>query len=397
MGRVVVWNRTDGALHSRLNGARVVLLDASRRPLWVGAMAVAPESRVGFEPPATAEALSDAERAALVARDTELASRPDPRTADIKKLRKKVKALGDHTPILRELPAGKRRRTHVHVRGSFLSKGCRGRAGSAVGAAPVARGEVVDRLSVARWLVSTDNPLVARVTVNRAWEQLFGRGLVVSSEDFGNQGTPPTHPRLLDHLAATWMEQGWDMKRLLAQIVTSATYRQSSAVSPELLERDRFNRWLARGPRFRLSAEMIRDQALAVSGLLSRKMYGPSVRPPRPSLGLRAAFGGSTDWKASAGEDRYRRGLYTSWRRTTPYPSMTTFDAPSREFCTVRRIPTNTPLQALVTLNDPVFVEAAQAWRGASRPRAACRTSSGSPGRSRSAWRVRRELPRRRV
>jgi hypothetical protein len=144
-------------------------------------------------------------------------------------------------------------------------------------------------------------------------------------------------------------------------IVTSATYRQSSRVPPELRRRDPANRLLARGPRFRLPAETIRDQALAVAGLLSDKLYGPSVRPPRPALGLRAAFGGSTDWETSTGQDRYRRGLYTRWRRTTPYPSLTTFDAPSREFCTVRRVRTNTPLQALVTMNDPVYVEAAQA------------------------------------
>ncbi len=143
-------------------------------------------------------------------------------------------------------------------------------------------------------------------------------------------------------------------------IVTSATYRQTSQVTPELSQRDPANRLLARGPRFRLSAEIIRDQSLAASGLLSSKLYGPSVCPPRPMLGLRAAFGESTDWETSPGEDRYRRGLYTEWRRTTPYPSMTTFDAPSREFCTIRRVRTNTPLQALVTLNDPVYVEAAQ-------------------------------------
>jgi hypothetical protein len=147
----------------------------------------------------------------------------------------------------------------------------------------------------------------------------------------------------------------------LRLIVTSAAYRQSSKESPQLRQRDPFNRLLARGPRFRLSAEMVRDQALAIAGLLSRKMYGPPVQPPRPNLGLASAFGGSTDWQTSPGEDKFRRGLYTSWRRTTPYPSMTTFDASSREVCTMRRIRTNTPLQALVTLNDPVYVEAAQA------------------------------------
>jgi hypothetical protein len=153
----------------------------------------------------------------------------------------------------------------------------------------------------------------------------------------------------------------WDIKAFLKLLVTSATYRQSSRVTPELQERDPDNLLLARGPRFRMPAEVIRDQALAVSGLLSRKMYGPSVRPPQPALGLTAAFGGSLDWKASTGEDRYRRALYVEWRRTSPYPSMATFDAPNREVCALRRPRSNTPLQALVTLNDPVYVEAAQA------------------------------------
>jgi hypothetical protein len=156
------------------------------------------------------------------------------------------------------------------------------------------------------------------------------------------------------------MDNQWDIKGLLKTIVMSATYRQSSRVDPAAVERDPDNVLLARGPRFRLSAEMIRDQALAVGGLLSEKMYGPSVQPPRPNLGLKAAFGGSTDWQTSPGEDKYRRGLYTSWRRSIPYPSMAAFDAPSRNVCTIRRGRTNTPLQALVTLNDPVYVEAAQ-------------------------------------
>ena len=153
---------------------------------------------------------------------------------------------------------------------------------------------------------------------------------------------------------------GWDIKALMRQIVLSATYRQSSYTSDELRQADPFNRFYARGPRFRISAEMVRDQALFVSGLLSDKMYGQPVNPPQPELGLKAAFGSATDWKTSAGDDRYRRGIYTSWRRSSPYPSMAQFDAPNREVCTVRRIRTNTPLQALVTMNDPVYVEAAQ-------------------------------------
>ena len=212
-----------------------------------------------------------------------------------------------------------------------------------------------------RWLVDDNNPLTARVIANRYWEALFGRGLVGTSEEFGSQGELPTHPELLDWLATELMENGWDTRALIRTIITSAVYRQSSQNVGGAAEIDPDNRWLARGPRVRLSAETVRDQALAVSGLLSREMYGPPVRPPQPNLGLTAAFGGSTDWETSTGDDRYRRGIYTSWRRSNPYPSMATFDAPNREVCTMRRGRTNTPLQCLVTLNDPVYVEAAQA------------------------------------
>jgi hypothetical protein len=171
----------------------------------------------------------------------------------------------------------------------------------------------------------------------------------------------PSHPELLDWLAVEFMEKKWDVNHMIRLMVTSAAYRQSSRVTPELAAMDPDNRLLARGPRFRLSAEMIRDQALAVAGLLSPKMYGPPVRPPQPKLGLSAAFGSGTDWETSAGEDRYRRALYTTWRRSNPYPSMTTFDAPNREVCQVRRERSNTPLQALISLNEPQFLEAAQA------------------------------------
>src|SRR5207244_313957 len=176
-------------------------------------------------------------------------------------------------------------------------------------------------------------------------------------EDFGTQGELPSHPELLDWLATEYVRLGWDTKAILRLIVTSATYRQSSRVTPELVARDARNRLLARGPRFRLEAEMVRDQALAFSGLLSRKMYGPSVYPPQPPGLWQAAFNGQRTWATSQGEDRYRRGLYTFWRRTVPYPSMATFDAPSREICSVRRIRTNTPLQSFVTLNGPVSAE----------------------------------------
>ncbi|QDV35888.1 PSD1 and planctomycete cytochrome C domain-containing protein [Tautonia plasticadhaerens] len=264
-------------------------------------------------------------------------------------------------PIMRELPEAERRTTHIQRRGNFLDLGEEVAPDVPESFHPLPDGEEPDRLGLARWLVSGENPLTGRVIANRCWEQVFGRGLVGTSEEFGSQGDPPTHPELLDWLATELVRSGWDLKASFRLLVTSSTYRQSSTVSPRLLDRDPDNALLARGPRFRLSAEMIRDQALFVSGLLSPRMYGPPVNPPRPETGLRAAFGSAIDRGTSEGQDRYRRALYTEWRRSNPYPSMTTFDAPNREICIVRRDRTNTPLQALVTLNDPVYIEAAQA------------------------------------
>jgi hypothetical protein len=273
-------------------------------------------------------------------------------------------------PIMRELIGAKRRTTHIQFRGNYLSLGDEVTEAVPVAFNPLPNSPKPDRLALARWLVDKNNPLTARVLANRFWEQIFGIGIVRTSEDFGSQGDRPTHPELLDWLACELRDGDdptlqahaapWDMKAFLKLLVTSATYRQSSRVTPQLQERDPENLLLARGPRYRMSAEIVRDQALAVSGLLSHKMFGPSVRPPSPSLGLSAAFGGSLDWKTSEGEDRYRRALYVEWRRTSPYPSMATFDAPNREVCTLRRPRSNTPLQALVTLNDPVYIEAAQ-------------------------------------
>jgi hypothetical protein len=264
-------------------------------------------------------------------------------------------------PIVRELVSDKRRKTNLQLRGNYLALGKEVNEGlpAALGA-PVAA-EKYDRMTLAKWLVSPDNPLTARVVVNRFWESLFGIGLVSTSEDFGLQGDQPTHPELLDYLATEFIREQWDVKHMLKLLVTSAAYRQSSRVTPQLLAKDPENRLLARGPRFRLAAETIRDHAMFASGLLSPKMYGPPVKPPQPKLGLSAAFGSGTDWETSAGEDKYRRALYTTWRRSNPYPSMATFDAPNREVCTVRRDRSNTPLQALVTMNDPVYTEAAQA------------------------------------
>jgi hypothetical protein len=257
-------------------------------------------------------------------------------------------------------------------RGNFLDPGdpVEPAVLSSFGSLP--EGAPKNRLGVAQWLCSRDNPLTARVAVNRMWAGLFGTGIVETQEDFGTQGTPPSHPELLDWLAVDFMDGGWSQKKLIKTIVMSATYRQSSKSTPELTERDRSNRLLARGPHFRLEAETIRDESLAVSGLLSHKMYGPSVMPYQPA-GLWKSTYSNAQWVTSAGDDQFRRGLYTFIKRTTPYPSMVTFDGTSRESCTLRRSRTNTPLQALVTLNDPVFVECAQAL---ARRMASCGTTS---------------------
>ncbi len=287
----------------------------------------------------------------------------DPATHELAKLEKQLASAKPYTtvPVLREMPSDKRRETRVQVRGNFKNTAQVVRAGTPKAFHELPEEGPIDRLALARWLVHENNPLTPRVIANRHWEQIFGTGIVETSEEFGSQGELPSHPRLLDWLAVELRDGGWNLKRFLKLLATSAAYRQSSQVTDALLEADPFNRLLARGPRFRISAEMVRDQALAVSGLLSRKLGGSPARPPQPQLGLKAAFGSATDWKTSTGEDRYRRGIYTNWRRSSPYPSMATFDAPNREVCTVRRSRTNTPLQALVTLNDPVYIEAAQA------------------------------------
>jgi Protein of unknown function (DUF1553)/Protein of unknown function (DUF1549)/Planctomycete cytochrome C len=273
-------------------------------------------------------------------------------------LQVRLDQVGTTTLVMKE---GPKRATHVAIRGEYQNKGEPVVPGVPAFLNSVPTNAKLDRLGLARWIVDPDNPLTARVGVNRLWQELFGIGLVETSEEFGNQGEPPSHPELLDWLATEYIRLGWDTKRLLKLIVTSATYRQSSRVSDPLAKRDPNNRLLARGPRVRLSAESVRDQALFVAGLASSKMYGPPVHPLQPVNGLSAAFGPSTDWENSRGDDGHRRALYTQWRRNLPYPSMLTFDAPERTVCSMRRIRTNTPLQALVTLNDPVYIEAAQA------------------------------------
>lgn len=264
-------------------------------------------------------------------------------------------------PIMRELAADKQRTTRLFNKGNFLDPGDEVMAAVPAAFNPLPAGAPTNRLGVARWLMSPDNPLTARVVANRFWAQLFGVGIVETEEDFGTQGSLPSHPELLDWLAVELRDGGWNIKQFLKTIVMSATYQQTSRVTPDQLAKDPRNVWLSHAPRRRLEAEIIRDQTMALSGLLSPKLGGPSVYPPQPDGMWRVAFDGAREYPTSKGEDRYRRGLYTVWRRTIPYPSMATFDAPSRETCTFRRLPTNTPLQAFVTLNDPVFVEAAQA------------------------------------
>jgi len=297
--------------------------------------------------------------------------------ARVAAIEKELKELGIVSAlVMRESPSHDRPSTLFRERGAYLAPGERVFAATPAVLPPMSDAEMPNRLGLARWLVSPSNPLTARVTVNRAWEQFFGRGIVETSEDFGTQGAPPSHPELLDWLATEFIHLKWSQKALHRLIVTSATYRQDAHVSPALVEKDPYNRLLARGPRFRMEAEMIRDAVLSASGLLSQKIGGQSVFPPQPD-GIWDNPYSDAKWVISEGEDRYRRGLYTFIRRTSPYPSFMTFDAVSREFCTVRRVRTNTPLQALTMLNDEAFFEAARALAARS-----AREASTTSGRS---------------
>jgi len=227
------------------------------------------------------------------------------------------------------------------------------------------QGAPLNRLTLARWIVDPANPLTARVAVNRYWQMYFGTGIVKTAEDFGSQGEPPSNPELLDWLATEFVRSGWDVRAMQRLIVTSATYRQSSKAAPEMIDKDPENRLLGRAPRIRLPAETVRDNALAISGLLNPQIGGSSVFPYQPrGLWEEMAFGegfSAQSYVQSSGKDLYRRSLYTFWKRTVPPPSLATFDAPDREKCTARRTLTNTPLQALVLMNDPTYLEAARA------------------------------------
>jgi hypothetical protein len=258
--------------------------------------------------------------------------------------------------VMREMSVP--RDTFVLVRGEYDKHGEKVSPGVPRSLPPLPAGVPNNRLGLARWLVDPANPLTARVTVNRYWQMLFGTGLVKTVEDFGAQGEWPTHPELLDWLATEFVRTGWDVKATLRTIVTSATYRQSSKVTPELLRRDPENRLLARGPRFRLPAEMVRDQALAAAGLLVEKPGGPSVKTYQPAALWKELA--DTEYTQDHGASLYRRSLYTFWKRTVAPPDMITFDAAGRETCIVRQTRTNTPLQALTLMNDVTYVEASR-------------------------------------
>lgn len=277
----------------------------------------------------------------------------------ISTIEKQIKAIEpDTTLVMKELL--KARPAYVFDRGDYRKKGVAVQAGTPAVLHPLEDPQS-NRLSLARWLIDPANPLTARVTVNRWWMEIFGRGIVATPEDFGVKGDHPTHPELLDWLALELIEHDWSMKHVLKKIVLSSTYRQSSRVTDLQRQQDPTNRWLSRGPRFRMSAEMIRDNALAISGVLSLKQFGPSIRPYQPA-GVWSKVGGEAyDYKVSEGEDAYRRGIYVVLKRGAPYPSFVNFDATARLSCTVSRSRTNTPLQALTLLNDPVYVEAAAA------------------------------------
>ena len=311
---------------------------------------------------------------------------------ELKPLRDRIAALEKARPLIPNLPVmvelapAKRRVTRVLRKGNFLDPAETVTPGVPGALHPFPAGSPPDRLGLSRWLTDRRNPLTARVAVNRLWSQIFAIGLVETEEDFGTQGEPPSHPELLDWLAIFYQDSGWDTKALLRMIVTSETYRQSSKLTPELRERDPRNRLLARAPRLRLEAEMVRDQAMALSGLLARKLGGPSVYPPQPDGLWQAAFNGERTWATSQGADRYRRGLYTFWRRTIPYPSMAAFDAPSREICAIKTSAHQHAAPGVCHAERPGLRRDRSGTRAAHRPR-------GGLGRSRARTIWPRALP----
>lgn len=306
-----------------------------------------------------AEKWNAKERKALLDFRVQRDPESQPRTKQLATLDKQLaETAPDTTLVMMELDEP--RPTHIFDRGDYKSLGEEVTPGTPATLHAMPPGPT-NRLTLARWLVSPENPLVARVVVNRWWAELFGQGIVATEEDFGIKGEAPTHPELLDWLAVEFMENGWSRKQLLREIVLSATYQQSSHISPQLQQLDDQNQLLARGPRFRMDAEMIRDNALALSGLLDKKQFGLPIRPYQPP-GIWTKVGGQRyNYQVSPGSERHRRGIYVVLKRGSPYPSFLNFDSTPRLTCTVQRSRTNTPLQALTLLNDPVYVEAAAA------------------------------------
>jgi cytochrome c553 len=343
------------AIHQMTLGRFRVSLTAAPGPVVASGMPAEVEDLVVRSSSDPAAAASPALRAFHLAIAPELA---EPNAA-IERLRRSLPARTE-TMVMRERRPEHRRTTRIHIRGDYLRPGEPVEPGVPAVLPPLPEGVPADRLALARWLVAPENPLAARVLVNTTWSAFFGRGLVGTPEDFGTRGERPTHPELLDWLATEAVRLGWSQKALHRLIVTSAVYRQASATTPERIARDPRNELLGRGPRFRVEAEAVRDLALAVSGLLAERVGGPSVHPPQPE-GVTALAYGNAAWPTSTGPDRYRRGLYTFLKRTAPYASFATFDQPTSEVACVRRERSNTPLQALTLLNDPVFVEASRA------------------------------------
>ena len=307
-----------------------------------------------------AESRTAAQRARLLDHYLTIAPEVSEARAEIDQLRKEISSFPT-TLVMTERPPENPRRMFVHNRGEYLQPTEPVEPAVLSVLNPVGKDAPRTRLEFARWLVSPENPLTARVTVNRQWAAFFGRGIVRTVDDFGYQGEPPTHPELLDWLAVEFVREGWSLKKMHKLIVMSAAYQQSSLTTPELLAKDPSNTLLARGPRVRLEAELIRDSLLRESGLLTESVGGPSVFPPQPaSVTTDGAYGPLT-WKVSEGPDRYRRGLYTFSKRTAPYAMFNTFDGPTGDACIAQRDISNTPLQALTLLNDAVVIEAAQA------------------------------------
>jgi hypothetical protein len=277
-----------------------------------------------------------------------------------KKYEELYSAIIPTTPVMMDNPPDMHRASYVFERGNWLVKGDKVMPDVPKSLNPFPTDAPHNRMGLAMWIVSTQNPLTARTMVNRVWEQLFGTGLAETLEDLGSQGTLPTHPELLDWLSYQFMyTDNWSVKKLIRRIVMSATYQQDSKITPSLLQKDPFNKYYARGSRVRLSAEQVRDQALCISGEFCDSMYGPSVYPWQPR-GIWLSPWNGKDWEQSKGDQQYRRALYTYWKRSAAYPSMITFDGISREVCTARRIRTNTPLQALATLNDSTYIDMAR-------------------------------------